>query len=272
MTSTLRENGVRPGVYNVDYFSGAQVALYIGDVWVDEVTSIAYNINQSRTPLYGYADQLFRDVSKGQVIVSGQFSINFKEAGYLWLVLNRFQTKHNGAPSLIGNRINPWINSGTAEDNNIERLINGELSVADRMKLMEDLSKHQNDIIKKLNTASKIGSYDERRTSSLLGGFSSIERSGGGIGEAENAFERFEDQIWKEKDPAKIDREDRRADDPDLNPFDIYLAYGDYAGDNTANHTIRKITGVNIVGTSQQIVIDGQPIQEVYSFIARNVI
>lgn len=43
-------NVVRRGVYNIEYFSGAQVSLYIGDVWVDEVTTLAYGYQQSRAP------------------------------------------------------------------------------------------------------------------------------------------------------------------------------------------------------------------------------
>ena len=52
-------DGIRPGVYNIDYFSGSQVAIYIGDVFVDEITAINFVAQQPRRPLYGYADQHF---------------------------------------------------------------------------------------------------------------------------------------------------------------------------------------------------------------------
>ena len=78
---------LRQGIYNVEYFSGSQASIFIGDVFVDEITFFAFSVSQERVPLYGYGDQLFRDVSKGPVLVQGQFSINFKEAGYLFLIL-----------------------------------------------------------------------------------------------------------------------------------------------------------------------------------------
>lgn len=248
----------------VSHNSGAQVSLYIGDVWVDEVTSIEYNASQSRMPLYGYADQLFRGVAEGQVVVRGRFSINFKEAGYLWLILNRYKQKMEGRNSLL----NPFVSSGSADRRNIEQVINNEVSQIDLnsiyTKLASDLTENE---VKKLKTQGNL------RTQDTLTGFASSPRLGKNT--AESIFETFEDIVWGEESnlTLAVDATDhRRADDTRLNPFDIYIAYGDFAGDNTVNHTIRRIADVYIMGTSQQVVIDGQPIQEIYDFIGRNII
>ena len=112
---------LRPGIYNVDYYSGAQVGIFIGDILVDEVTSMQYMVRQSRRPLYGYADTLYRAMAKGQVIVQGQFTINFKEAGYLWVILDRYQKVVRGKP---GRLKTPFNDSVSAEKLNIERLPN----------------------------------------------------------------------------------------------------------------------------------------------------
>jgi hypothetical protein len=260
------KKGATAGVYNVDYYSGSQVALYIGDTWVDEVTSLSYIVRQDRKPIYDYANPLFRDMSKGPVLVQGEFTINFKEAGYLWLILDRYQTLMNDRESKIP------IPFGSKDEgknsvsrNNIERIINADdTSVFNRNKTLQDLAKT-------MDSDEAAQQYGLTEGAASLGGFSSNTRASGGIGDAENAFEVFEDKIWKLDDVA-LNELDRRADDPDLNPFDIYIAYGDFAGDDKVNHTIRKLDQVHIVGTAQQIVIDGQPIQEAYSFIARNVI
>lgn len=270
-------NIIRPGVYNIEYFSGAQVAIYFGHIWIDEITSMSFSVSQSRTPLYGYSDQLWRDVAEGQVLVRGQFSINFKEAGYIWVALNEYKRiNKNGSTPL-----NPFTNtvlgqpdSGSTNRINVEQVINRELSQFDLNRIYTDLASQEGGI----SEESAVDVNQERRniTAAKLTGFSSTSRSSGGIGTAENIFEAFEDMAWGKSTERDIDEEDhRRADDTRLNPFDIYITYGDFPGGtqgNVHNHTIRKMTDVYIIGTSQQVVIDGQPIQEVYDFIARNIV
>lgn len=270
---------LKRGIYNIDYFSGAQVALYIGDVWIDEITSMSYEVSQRRVPLYGYNDQLFRDVSKGQVLVQGQFSINFKEAGYLFVILNRYKNLTEGKPT----RMNPFISGDSVSKANIENMIsNKDITVKDRNAIKQALAATY---AKGNRNAEGVKGY--RRT--LSTGFSEITRTPAlasltghasdprlGKGSAESLFEEFEDQIWGRKEDRLGEgggRQDaRRADQTELNPFDIYVAFGDYSGNDKVNHTVQKITDVHIIGTSKQIVIDGQPIQEVYSFIARNIV
>ena len=63
------------------------------------------------------------------------------------------------------------------------------------------------------------------------------------VGKAENIFESFENAVWGDKKTAHglNLQEDRSPDDPALNPFDIYIMYGDFMGDDRANHTILKL-------------------------------
>jgi hypothetical protein len=254
-------DGIRPGVYNVDYFSGSQVGIYCGDILVDEVTAINFVVQQSRRPLYGYADQHFRAMSKGQVLVQGQFAINFKEAGYLWLVLNEYRQKIKGLKSKLDD--NPFRAGGPisqAFQQNIEQLVN-------------------NESIEQEQRYSAIDTMAQAYAS--LSGFSSTTRAAGkpydadtqtgGVGEAENYFEAFENAIWSDRAERNgLDlKNNRNVDDPDLNPFDIFIMYGDFAGDDRTNHTIVKLEDCYIVGSSQRIEIDPLPIQEVYSFFSR---
>ena len=272
----------RRGIYNVEYFSGTQASIYIGDVWVDEITSFAYSVQQSRVPLYGYADELFRDVSKGQVIVQGQFTINFKEAGYLFLILDRYRQVLKGRESVMRGAASPFLASDIVNQVNIERLINGEISVFERNKVLRDLADLNaqsggqgpiyDDFRKKRNELGASFNQGTGATAAAsLGGFASDARQQGGVGSAENLFEVFEDAVWQ-KPQEELDAETRRPDDTRLNPFDIYLTFGDFAGNNSANHTIQKLSEVHIIGSAKQLVPDGQPIQEVYTFIARNLV
>jgi len=78
-------------VINKEYFSGAQASIFIGDVWVDDVTAIDYTVQHTRAPFYGYGSQHFDFVPKGSILVSGSFTINFREPNYLWLIAERYK-------------------------------------------------------------------------------------------------------------------------------------------------------------------------------------
>lgn len=245
----------RRGIYNNDYFSGAQVAIYIGDVLIDEITSISYAITQSRSPLYGYASRLFDAVSEGNVIAQGQFTINFKEAGYLWLVLQRYKALVRGEKTAFSA---VQKGKGTGEvvaQANIERIVQGDLDLP--TEVLQDLVAHAS-----------------------LTGFSSEARAAGQLkaARAEHVFEAFENAVWgapKQKNVGGFTVDTgmaRHVDDPSLNPFDIYIAFGDYVADDNIHHTVQKLKDVYIVGTSKQVAIDGLPIQEAYSFFAKDLI
>lgn len=287
--------GIRQGIYNVEYFAGSTGAIYIGDVWVDEVTSFSYSVHQTRRPIYGYASQLFDDVSKGNVLVQGTFSINFKEAGYLWLVLNRYKEVMTGKPDAIyknagnsgarGEFDSPFVSSNKNEVNrqNIEQIVNGEVSTFVRNRQLQALTDAWGNL--QAAGAEDILQAERSRQSASLGGYASDARRSAArgdtnVGSAEGVFEEFEDAVWGKRSVAKgtaalgqeLDQQHRRADDPYLNPFEIYLVHGDFLGSDYDNHTIQRLRDVYILGSSRQEVIDGQPIQEVYSFIARNLV
>lgn len=250
---------VQPGIYNIEYFSGSQVACYIGDIWVDEITSMQWSVRQSKQPLYGYASTLFDAVSKGQVIVQGSFTINFKEAGYMWLVLNEF-LKRGGRKDLL----NPQTGAADVSRKNVERFIDGETDTfSDRNQLLSNLAA-QSALTGFSSNQRLIGTVGQDRN--FVGPPAPGEYS---IGKSENEFEAFEDLIWGASQ-SELDELDRRADDPRLNGFDIYVAFGDYAGNDRNNHTIQKLSNVHIIGSGKTIEVNGMPIQEEYQFFARN--
>lgn len=256
-------DGIRPGIYNTEYFAGSQVAVFIGDLFVDEITAINFIAQQNRRPIYGYGDQYFRAMSKGQILVQGQFAINFKEAGYLWLILNEYKKKIRGQPNKFDNV--PFESSSQALQQNIEQVINNESIDQDQ----------------RYSAIASLAEVYLAEAYASLGGFSSTTRAAGkpfdketntgGVGLAENIFEVFEDTIWgRDSRIGGLDAsENRSPDDTDLNPFDIFIMYGDFAGDNRANHTIVKLEDCYIVGSAQKIEIDPLPVSEVYSFLGK---
>lgn len=77
---------------NKQYFSGTQATMFIGDVWVDDILAIDYNLQHTRLPQYGYGSQHFDFLPEGNIIITGSFTVNFREPNYLWLILERFKS------------------------------------------------------------------------------------------------------------------------------------------------------------------------------------
>lgn len=266
---------VGSSIYDLDYFSSQQAALYIGDVFIDEATSISFSVQQSKTPVYGYASQLFDGVSKGTVLVQGQFSINFKESGYIWLVLQRYKRFENqvddtlkkynnvkdkfspldvgkknvgGGKQILGGKNNPFarIQNKNKEYDfisraGIERLVSGDASKDERFTFYQNLA-----------------------------GYATISNPTAKDKVFEDIVEVFEDQVWQE-DVSDLDNFTRRADDNFFDDFDMFCVFGDYTKPG-ANHTVKRLRNVHILGQAQSIDPDSGVLQEIYTFFARNII
>lgn len=89
----MQDSGVkkntRTKINNV-YYSGTQVSVFIGDIWVDDCVSISWQKSHNRNPVYGYGSQHFDLMPKGTILVTGELAINFREPNYLNMILKRY--------------------------------------------------------------------------------------------------------------------------------------------------------------------------------------
>ena len=108
--TTLGNNTV---AYEFDYFSASQMSIYIGNILIDDISSIQFTVSQSKRPIYGYASQYFHTLADGQIIVEGQFSIPFKEADYILASLQRYQ--ENQPPIKLGVPMHPKVSRDNIE-------------------------------------------------------------------------------------------------------------------------------------------------------------
>jgi hypothetical protein len=266
--------------YEYDWFSGSQINLMIGDVLIDSCVGIQYNVDQTRTPIYGYASQYYTFVADGKVFVSGSITIAFKEAGYLFWPIQRF----------INRKVEGEWTTPRYDVDKQGRLTRGY-----------DLSKSDGTFHSEARRAERKRTM-KANVEQALKWQAGPERSGARynrfwqeLGHMEDDLfedwaEVFEDSIWYGSDTAnplmrdklfsnnieenvQIDEEDvlshRRADQ--YPAIDIWITYGDVAR-QAVNHTVKKIMDVSFVGQSQVIEISGEPTYETYQFIARNVV
>lgn len=70
------------------YFSGIDAEIYFGEVYVDEVVEIGFQIQQNTMPLFGYNSYVFDGIAQGARMIQGSFTINFTEANYLYKILD----------------------------------------------------------------------------------------------------------------------------------------------------------------------------------------
>ncbi len=257
-------------VYDLDYFDDTDMMLYIGDVWVDEVTSLQFICRQEKTPLFGYASQLFDATAAGHVIVQGAFTINYKEQGYLWAVLRRWFSMGPGAPGFsndplqkVGNKAQNLFSNKLKEETfgrgsrpikssngtlvsraSIERLVQGSVPRQER--------------------------YDFYHS---LAGYASVNLEKGQAKDTvfEDIVEAFEDELWLTTDNDRLLEQVRRTDDNAFDDFDIYVTFGNYSTPG-ANHTAVKITGVRLLSQGKAIQIGGGCIQESYEFLGRSIV
>ncbi len=81
------------------YYTPCNVGIYIGGYKISEAFRVDWDARDSKTPLYGWADDKFTAVSNGRKIVTGRLVINYRHASYLSTAIAEFhdqtQPKNN---------------------------------------------------------------------------------------------------------------------------------------------------------------------------------
>lgn len=250
-------NDLQTTLYNQEYFSGSQVGFYFGDVFIDEITSMQIAVRQRKMPIYGYNSQYFDRVVRGTVLVEGSFTINFKESGYLYTVLKHIKNR--------GSRYyDPRVNLDEAVPGQVRRAEDSEFSFVERRNI-EAVINQKTESGREL-TNEELNSYYQ----DMAGYATSADREAVRLGQTSNSeklFQEFENKVWGQ---SSLSSRARRPDDMKFDNINIYVTYGDIAGRGGINSTARRVEQVSLTGHSQVIGIDGSPIQEQYTFFARD--
>jgi hypothetical protein len=229
--------------FKSEYFTGADIRIYFGDVWVDEITSLQFTLQEQVAPIFGYASYTWDKVARGNRYIQGSFTINFKETYYLHSVLNRLSSvmKANSSSAPAFNTTK-W-----KEGVDIEHLIDGD-NPGQFDKLADEFEKTlwgestDNSMKKTTKLRSKdTFFYPEHRGAN--------DESGGATYDGETS--------------QKVLAE---------NGFNIIIAYGpmNEVDGMKASETAHSLIGVQLTGVSQVVDGNGQAIQEQYTFIAKD--
>ena len=283
--------GGQAGIYRQEYFSGSQCGVYIGDIYVDEVTFMQYMVHQSKTPIYGYASQLLDAVAPGVVLVEGSMSVNFKEAGYLWLCLARYkafeQTTELAVKKVLGSYVGNeqdlkgvrigsprWLAQyGSEKERSGTTLGGANIPFLSKAQAKDTINQETIEVIGRVTR----GEASQGERFALYRAISGLVAPENGS-EQSTAFEilmsEFESKVWLSAPKgAKLDLDyaARRTDDNSFDDFDIFVTYGDWTNP-AASKTVRRIRGVRLTSMGQEVHTTGEPIQENYQFLARNIL
>lgn len=229
-------------IFSEEYFSGADVSIYFGDIWVDEVTAIEISVQENVQPIYGYASYTVDAWARGTRLVTGTFRINFKESYYLHAVLNEIEHRAQSSQPVFTDR----------EHNVSARTIEDVLAATTEVKSTERFEHLANEYQQSIwgRTIGTTSEFTRRMHNQPMDAYfhsrnrqPNLHREGFNILLSYGPFIKGYDQI--------IDAHDARRP--------------------TVNHTIESITGVQIANMTKIIQTAGQPIEEQYSFIARDI-
>jgi hypothetical protein len=225
--------------FSSDFFTGSDVRIYFGDTWVDDVTGLAFNVQETVQPIYGYASFTYDAIARGTRQVQGQFSINFKESYYLHSVMNRLEQKmkeqeESGFAAQSGDGVYGFYNDKITVDHLMS-------SVTDNSSFEKYATMYEKALWGAEGSESMRTLVNKRQSTSFFAPDSKghIQKNG----------------------------------------FTIMVLYGPepglkemYAsGKEDISRTAHSLTGVHITGVSQQIDSSGQPLQEIYTFIAQDI-
>jgi len=230
------DGGITYGKF--DHYSGSQITIWFGDILIDDINSIQWTRQQNKRPIYGYASQQFDAVAKGTVIIQGNFVVNFRQAGYVSLVMQYISRLYGGVDNKeawpeIRKLVGLHLKSGTFGPKTTEEL---------------------NYIANSPDFLSLAKAYED-----------TIWGDGLPAGE-ENPVPQNERTLAS----ADVNQQQTIPDG-----FTIIVTYGNNSLNDARKYseylqsTTKTLVGVHLVGDSQVIQVGGQPALEQYEFIAR---
>lgn len=229
-----------------EYFSGANVHVYFGSVWIDQMASIEFQLQEQVAPIYGFHSYTYDRISRGNRIVQGSFTLSFTENGYLQTILDR-----------VASEVGSYTEEGT-------------VAARDTLTEMGKYSTEQT--IETVLAASGSDSYTNYINSlkqSFWGGDSGspiVRQDGEKDGDTYFYAKRNgqENPLREQGFNILIDYS------PDANYADFERCLKRINTNTSIMQTYRSIMGVHITGVSQPIMNNGQVLTQTYQFVARD--
>jgi len=223
--------------YPAEYFSSADVSIFIGNQLIDEINTLSFQLQENVMPISGYATRTFDEVARGKRQIRGSFSINFKSNNYLNDIFQEYTekktpTKKQKASTLLREEYtSPGFNDPIEE------------------------------MVKKSRNEAEFNAEVER-----------LKEKFWGAEKAESSRVRNNEPYFFENGEVDDAQSLEEYENLRKKGFTIEIQYGDgFRRDGMQNNeAIRKLYGVQLTGFGQRITLEGQPVREIYSFMAKD--
>lgn len=290
--------------FDKTYFSGLDSSIYFGDLFISELISLEYQVQELVEPLFGYNSFIRDRVARGRRIITGQFVVNFQQVWLMYKILD-----------YVSNRLS-W--SQTVQD-----VAQVSPSTANKLKTLGPTSKGT-------STTATVSAKSSPTVKGLLGSAAAAISTAGSLAGNPQAQKQVE-ALW----PTVAGTLGKAGGSSLLNDvrialrgyfprwftssdgFDINVVFGDYNPDNNSQssavvgnflsgseampstlaqqsaaavkqlsgtqgldamltkappYTTRKLIGVELTGMAQIVDDSGRPILESFSFLAADFI
>lgn len=274
--------------YPYDYFCGADAKVFFGDIWVDDIVTIQWNVSQTKTPVYGYASQYYDAVAMGTVIVQGALVVSFKEVGYLNVIQSLIESQNRRSNEAVSHYIGT---QRALSENRLAKFTPG-LTAGDPREFT-GYSFSANGTPQIIRQQDTIESILLKKKGNLVASGLSRDLF---LNDSERDFEDFaellEDTIWGDSNgrPYGSERRIKRADEFDYtyrsgsNPtgiktplghnyadaLNILVTFGDI-NDFRAEHTMVALNDVHFQSQGMIVAQTGEPIAETYNFFCKDI-
>jgi len=228
-------------IFSDQYFSGTDVHIYFGDIYVDEITGIELTVQENVQPIYGYASYTADAWARGTRLITGTFRINFKESYYLHAICQTLEDRLSQSETLFRES-----DEGVVADK-IEDVLVASQEIQSSERFQHLANEYQRSI-----WGQTMGEADP---------FAGHMRN-----------QQIDSYFYPNRSQSHLHE----------HGLNILITYGpfiqayphlqdDTPARETINHTIESITGVQLASVTKLIQGDARPIEEQYSFIARDI-
>ena len=242
------------------YQTPCNVGIYIAGYKISDAFRVDWDCRDSKTPLYGWADDTYVSVTKGRKIITGRLVINYTHPHYLINAIQEFTKQTNTTPPGNSNSFG-YSSQYDASPHLLEYL---ERDGADRVKFLADLAAKN---------------YGDERLTDLANAVNAIQANAVNATQALNHIHGQQAGTMPAALQNLLDSAGKPQPYQDNNTFDILVSYGDIMKED---HIETVIKDAYIVGQSQTISASatgggdvsssGSPIYEIYSFFAKEIV
>lgn len=221
--------------FNTTYYSGLDVGIWFGDLYLEDLVGLQYQLQELVMPQFSYADYTWRQVARGQRQLQGSFTLNFKEAAYLYALRDRLA--HPEAPAAAPARSDTQASSALARKASVQGLSFQEfVGVVGRdTRVQRSTLQSGNEILDSL-------------IRTFWAPTVTVDKYGPPPDQAHRPFLETGEG------------------------FTITLKFGDPGNPDPEQRwgTLRRLLGVELTGVAQVLEDSGRPVLEEYQFIARD--